>query len=389
MADVLIRGGTVIDPEQGIHDRRDVSVVRGRVEAVAAALVPRPGQEIVEAEGKLVTPGLIDLHVHVFWGVSHYGVEADPACLYRGVTTAVDAGSAGAQTFPGLRRYVIEVAKTRLYAFLNISLSGMLSEKVGELEELRFLDKEAAVRVAEANRDVVQGIKVRLSRELVGENGWAALRLAREAAEAVGMPMMVHVGDTPMPLTQILETMRGGDVLTHCFHGRLQGILDEQGKVTPEVTKAIERGIVFDVGHGRGSFSFDVAKKALAQQVLPGTISSDVHRYNIHGPVYDLTTTMSKFLLLGVPLDGVIRMTTARPAAALGMKGFIGTLLPGASGDVTIMELREGRFTFHDAHGVAIDGIQKLVPVHVIVKGESIPLAPTPSPPAQDRGPGA
>ncbi len=369
MSRLLIKNGLLIDPRQGTHEVKDVSILDGRVAAVGLNLQPAPGQEVVEAPGLLVTPGLVDLHVHVYWGVSHYGIDADAHCLAKGVTTAVDAGSAGAQTWPGFRRYVIEVSETRLLAFLNISASGMLSEAVGELEDLRLLDKAAAVQVAEANRDVILGIKVRLSRNLVGNNGRAGLRLAREAADAVGMPMMIHPGDTPMPISEILGVMRAGDVLTHCYHGRADGILDEKDHVLPAVRQAIERGVHLDVGHGRGSFTFDVARKALAQGVRPGTISSDLHHYNVNGPVFDLATTMSKFLYLGLSLDEVVHMTTAAPARAAGREGLLGTPSVGAAGDVTLLRLQEGRFDFEDANGVKVPGTVRLVPVHTIRAG--------------------
>lgn len=374
MESLLIRGGTVVDPSQSLHGELDVSLANGRVVSVGSGLTPAPGQTVLDGRGKMVTPGLIDLHVHVFWGVSHYGIEADPHCLAKGVTTVVDAGSAGAQTFPGFRRYVIDVSETRILAFLNISMTGMLCQDVGELEDLRFVDPRAALKTVEAHRDIIQGIKVRLGRGQAGENGWPALRRAREAAEAARLPMMIHIWeDTPMPIPDILAEMRPGDVLTHCFHGQEQGILDARGKVLPEARRAVERGIIFDVGHGRGSFSFEVGRTALAQGLRPGTISSDLHVYNVNGPVYDLVTTMSKFLVLGLSLDDVVRMTTEAPAKALSMSDAIGTLRPGAVADVTILDLREGDFEFEDAKGVTLRGSRKLVPAQVIRGGALVP----------------
>ncbi len=372
----LIRGGTVVDPSQGLHARRDVRLAGGHVAALGDGLTQEPGEEVIDARDWLVLPGLIDLHVHVFWGGSHYGIEPDPYCLGTGTTTVADAGSAGALTFPAFRRYVIEVARTRILPFLNIGATGMLSPDVGELEEIRFIDKAAALRTIEAHRDLIQGIKVRLSRELVGRNARVALKTALETSEAARLPIMVHVGDTPLPLGEILDLLRPADVLTHCFHGREEGILDEKDEVRAEARGAAERGVLLDVGHGKGSFAFAVARRALAQGLTPGTISSDLHVYNVDGPVFDLATTMSKFLHLGLSLDDVVAMTTAAPARALRGAAGLGSLRPGSVADVTLLERREGRFDFTDAVGETVSGRTRLVPVGVIRNGVRVAVKP-------------
>jgi dihydroorotase len=376
---VLIRGGTVVDPDQGLHARRDVRLDGDRILELGDGLVPREGEELVDARDRLVLPGLVDLHVHVFWGASHYGIEPDPHCLGTGTTTVVDAGSAGALTFGAFRRYVIDVAATRIVPFLNIGATGMVSPTVGELEEIRHIDPAAALRTIEAHRDLIRGIKVRLSRDLVGANARVALARAREAGEAARLPIMVHVGDTPIPLADILAELRPGDVMTHCYHGREEGILDGRGAVTAAARGAAARGVLFDVGHGKGSFSFEVARRALAQDFRPGTISSDLHVYNLDGPVYDLATTMSKFLHLGLPLDEVVAMTTGAPARAIGRGGELGTLRPGAAADVTLMELREGPVTFEDTVGARVNGARRLVPSGAVRAGRWVP----PTPPRQ------
>ena len=329
---MLIRGGTVVDPGQGLHARRDVRLDPDRIVELGDGLTPRPGEEVIEARDRLVLPGLIDLHVHVFWGASHYGIEPDPHCLGTGTTTVVDAGSAGAHTFGAFRRYVIDVSATRIVPFLNIGATGMVSPAVGELEEVRHIDRVAALRTIEAHRDLIRGIKVRLSRDLVGANARVALETARETGEAAGLPIMVHVGDTPIPLADILSELRPGDVITHCYHGREEGILDARGAVTQAARRAAARGVLFDVGHGKGSFSFQVARRAMAQGFRPGTISSDLHVYNLEGPVFDLATTMSKFLHLGLSLDEVVAMTTGAPAQVIGHDGRAGHAAPGGSG---------------------------------------------------------
>lgn len=367
---MLIRGGTLLDPAQGLHARRDVRLEGPRVAAVDPELPPAPGETVLDARGLLVVPGLVDLHVHVFWGASHYGIEPDPHCLGTGTTTVVDAGSAGAHTFPAFRRYVIEVARTRILPFLNIGATGMVSPAVGELEEARHIDAAAALRTIEAHRDLIRGIKVRLSRDLVGDNARLALNTAREVSAAAGLPIMVHVGNTPLPLADILDELRAGDVLTHCYHGNAEGILDERGSVLGAARRAAARGVLFDVGHGRGSFSFEVARQALAQGFRPGTISSDLHVYNLHGPVHDLATTMSKLLHLGLPLDEVVEATTAAPARAVREAGVLGTLAPGAAGDVTLLELRDGPVILEDAMGVRVAATRRLWPRGVVRAGQ-------------------
>jgi dihydroorotase len=373
---VLVQGGTVVDPSQGLHARRDVRLAGGRVVEVGEGLAPAGGESVVDARDRLVVPGLIDLHVHVFWGASHYGIEPDPHCLATGTTTVVDAGSAGAYTFPAFRRYVIEVARTRILPFLNIGGTGMVAPDVGELRHAEFIDKAAALRAIETHRDLIQGIKVRLSRDIVGDNARVALTTALEASEAAGLPIMVHVGETPLPLTTILDELRPGDVLTHCFHGREEGILDAKGQVLGAARKAAARGVHFDVGHGRGSFAFAVARRALAQGLRPGTISSDLHVYNVDGPVYDLATTMSKFLPLGLSLDEVVHMTTAAPARVLRGGAALGTLAPGAAADVTLLERREGRFELEDTVGEKVTVPERLVPAGVIRDGVAVELRP-------------
>jgi dihydroorotase len=372
MYDLLVANGTLVDPASGLHARCDVAVSAGVIAAVEPSINHRQALEVVDASGLIVTAGLVDLHTHLFWGVSHYGVDADAACLAKGVTTAVDAGSAGAQTFPGFRRYVIDVASTRILAFENISVIGMITARVGELEDLRYAAPDEAIAVASAHRDVIVGIKVRLGYQMVGERGLPALRLAREAADRLDLPVMVHIIDLPEPLPEILPLLRRGDIITHCFHGERNGILDGTGRVLPAVREARDRGVIFDVGHGVGSFSFDVGRRALADGLLPDTISSDLHAHNINGPVFDLATTLSKFLYLGLPIDEVVARATRNPARAVGWEGRIGTLAPGAQADIAAFELAEGRFTLTDAKGESVQAERRLIPRQVIRAGRQV-----------------
>jgi dihydroorotase len=371
--DLLVKGATLIDPTQGIHGPRDVAFARGLVIAVARDIPTSRASEVVDASGCLVIPGMIDLHVHVFEGISHYGIPPDPTCLAHGVTTVVDAGSAGADTFPGFRKYVIEVSATRILAQLNISSQGMLSPVIGELEELKWASVSRALQTIEAHRDLILGIKVRLTRNsIVSESaGLEPLYRAREAGDAASLPIMVHPQDAwCSSLDDVLAVMKEGDILTHCFHGRTHGILDDEGKVRRSVRRARERGVLFDVGHGAGSFNWQVCNRALVEGFAPDTISSDLHVANVNGPVYDLATTVSKFLHLGFSLDDALAKVTAVPAQVIGMPGQIGTLAVGAYGDAAVLELRDGSFELHDSHNQLRVAKYLLVPKTVIKDGQ-------------------
>lgn len=371
--DLLIQGGTLVDPAQGVNAVRDVVFVDGEVTDVGENLAATEAREVIDASGRYVTPGLIDVHVHVFPGVSFLGVEPDPTCLARGVTTVVDAGSAGADTFPGFRKYVIEVSQTRILAQLNISSQGMLSRHVGEFALPEYADVDACCRMIEQHRDLILGVKVRLTKNsIVAQSaGMTPLHRAREAADAAGLPIMVHPQAAWCDsIDDILKVMKKGDILTHTFHGSACGIMDgDSGKVRASVLDAIERGVILDVGHGAGSFSWDVVEAAMAEGVLPMTISSDLHTGNINGPVYDLANVLTKFLHLGLSLDDVLARVTSVPAAAVLMQDRIGTLAPGAWGDAVVFELREGTYNLEDCHGGVRTGMRSLEPVIVIKDG--------------------
>ena len=352
--DLLVKGGTLVDPAAGIHAPRDVAFAAGVVAAVEAEIPPSEAERVVDASGHLVVPGLIDLHVHVFEGISYLGIPPDPSCLARGVTTVVDAGTSGADTFPGFRKYVIEASETRIFATLNISSQGMLSprdRRAGRDQVGQRL--EGAADVSRPTAICILGVKVRLTRDsIVSESaGLQPLYRAREAADAAGLPIMVHPQNAwCASLDDVLAVMKAGDILTHSYHGLSHGILDEQGKVRRAVRQARERGVLFDVGHGAGSFNWQVCETALAQEFPPDTISTDLHTGNINGPVYDMVTTISKFLHLGFSLDEALAKVTARPAQVIGMADRIGTLAVGAWGDAVVLGLQEGAFDLYDCH---------------------------------------
>jgi dihydroorotase len=369
--DLLIRRGKVIDPSQNLEGMRDIAIRGGKIARLEAEIPAAQARQVIDASGKIVTPGLIDIHTHVFPDVGPYGIEPDPYCLARGVTTVVDAGTSGAFTFPAFRRFIIERASTRIRALLHVVSIGMVAgstPNLGELEDLRYCDPELAVRVAGENRDLIVGFKIRFSKQYTDANDYEGMKRARAAADEAGLPLMIHIGGSFTPLPEFLALMTKGDMVTHSFNSHPHGLLDPSGQLLPEVLAARERGVWFDVGHGAGSFSFEVMEKCLKQGFSPDTISSDLYSASLHGPVYDFPTTLSKFLLLGMKLDEVIRRATVNATEVFNFGAPVGTLRTGAEADVSVLELREGEFTFTDSDGKTRTGQQRLFPV-VTVRG--------------------
>jgi dihydroorotase len=239
----------------------------------------------------------------------------------------------------------------------------------GELLDLRYANVPLAAKTIERNRDVILGVKVRLTRNIAGDHDLEALRRAREAADAVGLPLMVHIGGSYSSVPEILKLVKPGDVITHSFRGGEGGILNDDGRVLDEVLESVAGGVHLDIGHGAGSFSFDTAEKAMAQGLLPGTISSDVHQFNVHGPVFDLATTVSKFLYLGLTMEQAIGRVTANPSRVFGALNGLGSLRAGSEADISVFALEEGRFTLTDALGGTREGRRMLRPVATVRAG--------------------
>lgn len=372
--DLLIRGGRVVDPSQELDAVRDVAIAGGRIAKVEAGIPSSQARETINAHGKIVTPGLIDIHTHVFPYVGPYGIEPDPHCLRRGVTTVVDAGTSGCFAFPAFRKFIIERAATRIRPLIHVVSIGMIAgstPNMGELEDLRYCVPKLAVEAANKNRDLVVGFKIRFSEDYTGPNDYEGMKRAREAADEAHLPLMIHIGGSYSPLPKLLALMKKGDVVTHSFNGHPHGIVDSSGKLLPEVIAARKRGVLFDVGHGAGSFSFKVMEECLKQDFLPDTISSDLYSANIHGPVFDLVTTLSKFLLLGLSLRQVVERATVNSARVFNFGAEIGTLRPGAEADVSVLELREGKFVFVDSGRQKRTGKQKIEPVVTIRAGKA------------------
>lgn len=374
--DLLVRGGTLIDPAQSIHAKRDVAFSGGRVAAVAETLTGE-AFETIDASGALVTPGLIDLHTHVYAGLST-GRHADQTSLAHGVTTVVDAGSAGWMTLPGLRDYVIPAYRTRVYVFLHLSATGLTINRVmPELAEIKFAQVEEAARAVAENSSLVLGIKVRIAHGATGEgdqaNAREALRRARQAADLARVPLMIHVSETPIPLPEILDAMRAGDIATHILNGHAENVFGPDGRVRREVRAAQERGVVLDVGHATIHCDFNVARRAIAEGLPPTTLSTDLHTPPAGRIVYNLRGVMSQFLALGLSVDEVIASVTSRAATAIGKSAELGSLAPGMAGDAVVLDLEDGQFTYTDGARNEVKASRRFRTRHVIRAGRRLP----------------
>ncbi len=372
--ELVIRGGEVIDPANGRHGAYDVAVADGVIAAVERDLAAEGAAQVVDARGQYVTPGLIDLHTHCYWGATYWGIEADPVAARSGVTTWLDVGSAGAYSFPGFRRYAVEASRSRIFALLNVSSIGLIA-RTYELSNLDYCDVDLAATIVAANRDVILGIKARIDRATTRGTGLEPLRRARALADRVGLPLMVHIGSAPPALREIADLLRSGDILTHCCTGNENCLVDADGAVYPYMRALWEQGLVLDLGHGTGSFSYRAAEAMLAAGMPPDVISSDVHQLSVLGPMYDLPTTLSKFLNLGMALPDVIARATTRPAAAM-RRPDLGTLSVGAPADVALFRIEEGEYTFHDVFMQPRRGSAQLVNTATYVAGEQLPHRP-------------
>ncbi|HXK27492.1 MAG TPA: amidohydrolase/deacetylase family metallohydrolase [Candidatus Binatia bacterium] len=370
--DLLLTGGTVINPAINVNRKLDVGVAHGRVAAVESGLPVANAKKILDVSGCYVTPGLIDFHVHSYWGVNPYGCNLDPLCLATGVTTTMDAGSAGPVNFLGFRKLVNETSTTRMLGFVALAQHGVLNEP-GELEDLRFADPNAAAATVGESPNVGVGIKVRLHKKGVGENGREALRLAIRAGDASRSPVMVHVGNTGISMSEIAATLRPGDIITHCYTPQKPSIVDQSGKLLAEVRKAKERGVIFDVGHASGHFDFDLVRRAMGDGLLPDIISSDLHgrmKQPGFGIVGDLPTTLTKFLPLGLKIEEIIARCTINPARVIGWHDRIGSLEVGREADIAVLKIIDEPTTLRDSVGGEWSVNQRIAAQWTIRRGE-------------------
>lgn len=379
MYDLLIKGGRVIDPAQKIDGVLDVAITGQRIALVAKDISANEGKQVLDAKGKIVTPGLIDLHCHIYDSIHGISIEPDVAGVKQGVTTVVDGGSTGQATFRAFSKYIIPPSKSTVFCFLHLSSLGQLLTP--ELRDWEEIDLDATRAVVNSNREIIKGIKLRLVGNIVASNGSEVIKKAKELARSLGLPIMVHIGDpkglVPPEITQeLLGIMDAGDILTHVFTSNRGGILRPDGTVLPQLREAIDRGVILEIAHGRRNLSFAVARKSMDQGILPTVLSTDLNTLCLNGPVFGLAALMSKFMALGISLSEVVKMSTLNPARALGIDNSVGSLQCGMDADVSILELLSGKWQIEDSVGQTMLTTSLLTPRTTIKSGLVIPAEP-------------
>lgn len=368
--DIVIRNGRIFDPASARDGVGDIGILDGRVAAVGTDLPVEDALEVIEADGRIVAPGLIDFHAHAFVPGLGLGLDLDPVCMASGVTTFVDAGSTGAGNFALLKEFVVDRALVDVKAFVHIASIGLADEAVGESTYLDLHDVDRTAACCRAHPDVVLGVKVRLGRDNVGANGLKPLEMAKAAAKKAGnLPVIIHVTDPVAPYSEILPMLDGGDIVSHYLQAAGQGLLDPDGTVCRAAWEARKRGVVFDVCHGMRHLNFAIARASMAQGFLPDVLSTDLTRNSANGIAKHLPNVMSKFLCLGLTLEQVFRSVGATPARLMGCADEKGTLREGAVADVALFDLREGSFDFVDSQGEVIVGDRRLDPAMTIKSG--------------------
>lgn len=375
MFDLVIKGGRVIDPAQGIDAVMDVAINSDKIAAVSRDVPSKDARKVINAAGKIVTPGLIDMHCHVYDSVVKIGTEPDTAGVRQGVTTVVDAGTAGEAIFNAFPKYIIPKARTSVFCFLHISSLGLSIHP--ELREPGEINLEATKSSVESHQGLIKGIKIRLVGPLMARNGLEVFKTTKKVAKDLNLPIMVHIGDierqVPAFLTgEILPIMEKGDILSHIYTGRQGSAMLPDGNFIPELRAALERGVVFDVASGRNNMTYEVARRGLAQGILPYVISSDLTCATVSGPVYGLTAMMSRFLTLGLTLNQVVTMTTINPARAINVADRKGSLKPGTDADVSILEVVSGRWDLQDAKKQILTINQLIIPRLTIKAGKTV-----------------
>lgn len=378
--ETLISGGLVINPGTGWSGPADVAVAGGRIVDIGPRLQPGDTAQVIDASGAIVTPGLVDLHSHVFWGGTYWGIDPATVAGRSGTTTWVDAGSAGAFTFGAFRRACAEQTRPRVRAFLNLSSIGLVAE-TGELTRPEWSDPALCSATIEDNRDLIVGVKCRIAARTVGDRGIEPLREALSVANAVGLPVMVHVGDGPPSIEEVVGRLRPGDIITHCATPHTMALVDGRGRLRPGVDDARRRGVLLDVGHGSGGFCFRYAEALLAEGAPPDVISSDSHQHSARQAMKDLPTCLSKYLALGMSLEQVVRAASSASAAAVGLEDSVGTLAVGRPADIAIFDLREGPHDLVDVDGCTRRAERVLINRLTLLDGRPLPPLPLAPPP--------
>jgi dihydroorotase len=373
----LLRGGRVLDPGNNLDGQLDVRVNDGIVDAVGADLAA-DGATVIDVKNLFVMPGLIDVHLHLMKGLGAFGVDPDIFGVSSGVTTVVDAGSAGHSLLNVFRNYVTNNAKTRVLNYVNLStLGGVTGPGYSILADPRLIDEDKIEQAVETNRDIIVGIKIMATGGALGSQGLKPLERARKLGDALKLPLLVHIGESwtkdtaPVHVGDVLKYLHAGDIVTHMFTVHPGGLLDGNGKLWPQVRDAKESGVLMDVGHGLHNLNFDVARKVLDQGLRPDGVSTDGHRGNRAGPVYDLPTTMAKLMALGFSLKQVIEMATVNAARLLRRENDLGSIRVGQPAEISVLRLEEREWKAVDSQKGAIQARQALVPVYAI-RGQSV-----------------
>jgi dihydroorotase len=365
--DIVIRGGEVRDPRRGFKARADVAILDGKIAAIDALIPPESARDVIDASGLYVVPGLIDLHTHCYWGGTALGIEADRIGPRSGVTTWVDAGSFGYNTFHGFRRFIVEPSQARIFAYVFL-YPNERNPDIDPVKYVRGVMKRTGETVV-ANRDILLGVKFQVGSNMNGRYSLDFLKIARELCDTFKIPLMAHISFAPPETPEVMELMRAGDVVTHCYNGHTLGLVDKEGKLKPGVQEARARGVIFDIGHGLGSFNFAAARKCLDAGFVADTISTDIYDLNVNGPVYDMPTTMSKLLYLGMSFDDVLLRSTWNPAKVVGRLEGLGTLRAGGPADVALVALEDGDFELVDSQRNRVRAKQRIVARGAIVRG--------------------
>jgi dihydroorotase len=373
MYDLLLKGGTVVDPSAGLDGRHDIAVQGGAIARIAPDIAPAEAARTIEVAGRIVTPGLIDLHAHVFEGFNRMGVHPDLAGVYSGVTTLVDAGSAGAATFAGFPRHVIPQCHTEVVPFLHICQTGLAT--MPDIISAQSINLDDTLRVCAEHKGLIHGIKARMVSPALEILGMEMPRLARRAARESGIRLMVHIGDTekrydPRVIRSLLPLLETGDILTHYFTANPGGVLDANGKLVPEAREAADRGVWLDTAHGRMNFSFDVGRRVIDQGLLPHCISTDLTIPGRLLTVHSMTEMMTRFLGLGFTVPQVVTMCTANPARAIGAEHRIGSLAVGRQADISVLDVREGDWVVRDVLGASLRVDRAFLPFVTVKRGQ-------------------
>ena len=378
--DLLLRNANVLDPSQGLSGMRDIGMRYGLIAAVEPGIAPERANRVMDAGGKLVTPGLIDLHAHTYPFGSAIGIPADELVAHQCTTTVVSAGDGGANNIAAWRRFIVPGSRTRQFAFVHIAVAGLAGFPIPELYNIDYAQVDATARAVAENADMVLGVKVRMSENVIARHGAEPLKRAIAAcvqSGVAGAKVMMHIGGVSdrALMSTLLDLMRPGDILTHCYSGAPNIAGDgtnivQDGKLLPAALAAKQRGVVFDIGHGGGSFDYTIAEAAIAQGCLMDTISSDVHVFSANTPGMPyLPWVMSKFLGMGFSLSQVVAMATQVPARVIGRVPKLGTLQVGAPADLSLLELVEGPVSFVDTRNNQRQGKAYLRPAGTIAAG--------------------